>query len=1096
MAVPIKDAVKVNFSGDLDLKSDPKQIDASNFLALNNTVFTTGGLLAKRNGYASFSTTVNTPSPSLTYSVVPGTLAAARKVFSYNNELCLLDGFNFYSWDAGNTAWNYKGRITSVNLSTAFVVADSTPWTQADSSIDTTSGVKIFSYSTGGTVRYSIQDIVTGQFIVNAALFGTVGGYTNTRCVSISGKSWVFAVNISDGKLYYQAIVGQTVTGSPTALITNLFQSYTFFVTSASATTGATYTTGGNTYTVTSTIASGTVLKASGTAPPSSGSGTLTKASGTGDSTITFTGWFASPGSYDIDVDPHTGNIYIAYFNSSLGITVSALSTSMVVGNTVTKNSTSGSNGVSWFGDGTNIWVTYASGAAVGAFVVDNAIFNTIAAPTTIDSSGRATGVNNVTGVWSSTQSKAFFFYDPITLLNGSTQVQAAAINFNTATLSGATISPGTSVLFMGSLSLSSKAFAVSNIPHVMGYYGYGSIIGTQAAPTVIQPTNFLLNLYNVTPTMGGAANNDVIANIAGKVSPDEAQSTTVTAGILAGVHQNSSGAWELALLQNNNYGDSTNQFFPPTGVIDCQLDFSLSNQDVISLGNNAIAAGAAVTMYDSASIVEQNFHIYPNGINQSAGISNSGGNLGLASSNSLYSYIFTYEWIDNQGQIHRSFPSPATTPLASGQVYTFASGTTTGSVSLTVPNLRVTNKGGGQVSIVVYRTAANGSVYYRLFSVPNDPSTDTQSSIIDGTPDSTLIGNLQLYTTGGLGYYAPPATNALASYKNRAMGLASEDPYQVGYSNQVLQNFPVQFVPEFLQNIGTTGGAIITIANMDDKLIIFKNGKQSGPAIWYLTGQGPAPSGTNNDFQDPLPIAVDAGCVDRASVVLTPVGLMFKSNKGIYLIDRGLQATYIGAPVESYNQYSVLSAQLIPNSTQVRFMLSNGTLLMFDYFYKKWATWTPPAGVSDCIFQGQHTYVTSAGVVYQENPGIYVDGAAPVLMSFTTAWIQLAGLQGYQRAFFFYLLASYLSPHKLNLSLYTDFSTTPDTTPSITPDPANSLENWRVFFAKQRCQAFQIALSEVYTGTPGAGFTMSGLNLIVGAKSKFRTISAAESVG
>ena len=1025
--IPVKDSVKVNFAGGLNQKSDPRQVDASQFLALNNMVFTTEGLLQKRNGFAGgFTTTVSTPSPALTYSAVPGTLTSARKVFSYNNELLLNDPWNLYSWDANALVWNYKGRSTMVDLTTTPIInhtfSTGVTFNSCDSSVDTQTGIKVFVASNGTNAYYSIQDTVTGQLIVNQAL---LGAYTSVRCVSIPGKSWILGVNGSNGHIDYQAIVGQTVTGSPTALITNLNATNQF---------------------------------------------------------------------YDVDTDPNTGNMYIAWFTTGPAISIAALSTSFVLGTPITK-SESATHGLSWFGDGSNIWVVYSNGTSTKAFIVNNAVTTTTLAPTTVSASGAT--ANNVTGVWSYTQSKAFIFYDNVTLAGGAPSgapAATAAIFYNTLTVGG---TAGTTTTFIRGLTLNSKAFVINSIPHVLGNYTIDQV----------QATNFLLNLYNVTPTMGSSSNNDVTANIAGKISADEGPPLPQPGGVnggsgsLPGVHQSSSGVWEMASLQNNNFGTSAIFFVTPVAVMDVKFNFNLTNPDVQVLGNNAIIAGAQVSMYDGAIQVEQNFHIYPRKIDQSGGENTSGGSMGLASSNSLYSYIFVYEWIDNQGQVHRSFPSQVMTPLAGGQTYTFASGTTTGVVTLTIPTLQVTNKPGTQVVINVYRTVANGSVYFLVSptfgTVINDPQANTITSYTDGASDASIIGNIQLYTTGALGYYAPPATSALTNFKNRAIQVGSEDPYQVGYSNAVLQNFPVQFVPEFLQNIGSVGGPLITVSQMDDKLILFKSGKQPGPAIYYMQGQGPAASGANNDFQDPLPIAVDAGCVDRPSVVLTPVGLMFKSDKGVYLISRGLEAVYIGAPVESYNQYSVLSAQLIPNATQVRFWLSNGTLLMYDYFFKKWATWTPPAGISDCIFQGQHTYVSATGQVYQETPGIYVDGTStPILMSFTTAWIKLAGLVGYQRAYFFFLLAQYFSSHQLSISLYTDFSTTPDTTVSITPNSQDQLENWRVFFAKQRCQSFQIQLTEVYTGVLGQGFNMSGLNLIVGAKNKFRSISAAQSVG
>jgi hypothetical protein len=66
---------------------------------------------------------------------------------------------------------------------------------------------------------------------------------------------------------------------------------YVFFVASANASSGATYTdSNSNTFTVLATISSGTLLYASGADAPATGGGpgTLSKASGTGDSTITY----------------------------------------------------------------------------------------------------------------------------------------------------------------------------------------------------------------------------------------------------------------------------------------------------------------------------------------------------------------------------------------------------------------------------------------------------------------------------------------------------------------------------------------------------------------------------------------------------------------------------------------------------------------------------------------------------------------------------------------------------------------------------------------------------------------------------------------
>lgn len=68
---------------------------------------------------------------------------------------------------------------------------------------------------------------------------------------------------------------------------------YTFTVTSANATIGATYTNNGQTFTVVATISGGVTLICKSIGAPA-GSGTLTKVTGTGDATITFSAVTAS----------------------------------------------------------------------------------------------------------------------------------------------------------------------------------------------------------------------------------------------------------------------------------------------------------------------------------------------------------------------------------------------------------------------------------------------------------------------------------------------------------------------------------------------------------------------------------------------------------------------------------------------------------------------------------------------------------------------------------------------------------------------------------------------------------------------------------
>lgn len=114
----------------------------------------------------------------------------------------------------------------------------------------------------------------------------------------------------------------------------------------------------------------------------------------------------------------------------------------------------------------------------------------------------------------------------------------------------------------------------------------------------------------------------------------------------------------------------------------------------------------------------------------------------------------------------------------------------------------------------------------------------------------------------------------------------------------------------------------------MDEKLILFEDNR-----IFSLTGQGPTPTGDQNDFSEPSLVTSDAGCIDPRSIVLIPIGILFQSNKGIYLLSRSLETKYIGAPVEAFNNQTITSAKLLQDQNQVRLLSSDGTTLVYDYF-------------------------------------------------------------------------------------------------------------------------------------------------------------------
>lgn len=1061
-----KQNVPINFSKGIDTKVDPFQLPIGNFAELKNSIFDKLGMMKKRNGYASMTTSIYNPL-TLSSKYFGTNVAAGKFISEFNDEILIGDGKDLFSYSNSQTAWAYKGRLTTLEPTISPVVVTGGDQALSDGTINVASGFSLYAWEIDSGCNYSVIDSTTKQVLINNGVVSATG--SRPQCFYFNSKSYVSYVEGQNLKIAE--------------------------VTSA----------------------------------------------GIQAATTVFTDLDATLPNYDIQ--PNGSGLYVAYNRSGGTVRVSLLNTSLAVSASINPADTATNGiGISFDGSG-NAWVFFATTSAVKYFIVDSTVVTTVLAITTIDSGATAASCLNVTATI--TSSTATVFYDqpnnptpgaligftggftvpavnsnvnvnpaqtfdqsrvgeiiyigtagyyqiisiagtvctaknlgysgnaaPATVIGAGQRIhyvadyQDSVINFNTATLAG---SVGTVGTFIKSMAISSKAFLFDGIPHVLALHS-----------SPIQPTYFLCNLYNYE-----SATQTVKANIAGKFLQSQS-GKRVSKTVLPHVNTVSSGIYSISVQKRDFIYNSViggEQFVDNSsivtlsqdGVSNLTIDFTVSNPQSEVLGKNIHFGSGTIVMYDGASVCEHGFNLFP----ETFYIDETGAS-GSLGSNKLYGYKIVYEWTDNFGQIHQSAPSPSLSWLTSGT-----------STYLTIPTLRATNK--KNVNIVIYRTLENGSTYFRV----NNPTAPLDNDItvnnvnfLDTASDDSIQVNEQLYTTGEIENICAPSSVVMSVFKNRIFLIPSENKISLNYSKQVIEGSPVEFSDFFSLNTGTYGGDITAIAVMDDKLIIFKE-----KSIYYINGTGPAASGANNDFSEPLNIPSDVGCTDPNSLVLSPNGLMFKSRKGIYLLGRGLDIQYIGNEADEYNSQEVLDAKMFPSVNQIRFLLSGTTSLMYNYFVDQWGTIESISGVSDLIYNDLHYYIDSSGVVHYETPSVYADGATPVVMSFKTGWINLAGLQGFERAYCIYLLAKYLSDHTLTVSLAVDYNPTIVQTMTITPDSSDSIEQWRVFLTQQKCESFQLTVQENAT-TAGAGFTMSGFNLTVGIKDGKPRISAARSTG
>lgn len=633
---------------------------------------------------------------------------------------------------------------------------------------------------------------------------------------------------------------------------------------------------------------------------------------------------------------------------------------------------------------------------------------------------------------------------------------------------------------------LASRAIMYGGVPYVVAHYG---LFNADGVATSEQPTDFLINqtgavaakilpgrayyrsgsvptLYNVTLTLRG------LSNLIPTTSSDILEFATVFIFSGAILSQDSSG--DVSQLSESGLGG--------IGLSKIEFDTTTTSS---SMANNLALSGGYISTYDGSTVVEQGFHLFPEQITMSAGATTPPGSGTIPTGN--YSATCVFSWIDEKGQIQRSAPAIPTPPIAItlGQQF-----------GISVPPLTFTSKTTANTPVMIefYITDTNGTVYYAL----NSSSGETGNINVPNATASTFsfiyytqITDRVLYTTGGVvENIAPPSTKLMTSYKNRLITVPSEEPLTWWYSKQVVPGQPVEFSDLFVNNIDQRGGNVTALGAMDDKIVFFKES-----SIFYVAGDGPADTGANNTFTEAQLVTSDTGCTENKSVVTTPMGLMYKSAKGIYLLRRDLGVEFIGSDVVDYNSSVITSAQLLAKTNRVVFTLDSGVFLVFDYYVKQWSVYTPLNAVDSCIYKEDLAFIKSDGSVHLQTTG-YTDDDVHVRLKLVTSWLSFAQLQGFQRIYKFLILGEYESPHTLNVSLAYEFDDDNVQTIDIPVTSEVVPYQFRVFPQIQKCETMRITIQDTQSATLGEGYAISALMLEVGAKQGTYKLSASRSYG
>jgi hypothetical protein len=414
------------------------------------------------------------------------------------------------------------------------------------------------------------------------------------------------------------------------------------------------------------------------------------------------------------------------------------------------------------------------------------------------------------------------------------------------------------------------------------------------------------------------------------------------------------------------------------------------------------------------------------------------------------------------------------------------------------------------QISVKRYRSTIGGSTLFKLTLEPGfnmligavcqsaDVLPDVRAdNSVDGAGSVVLATRPEAYTNGGvLGDIQPPYFSCFVAAMGRLWG-SQPSGREVWFSKRFDDDFTV--APGFVTAFRLQFDFVISgLGTLDNRLVIFGES-----AIAVVEGNGPTITSGNNDYA-PQRLQTDVGCIDANSIVTTPDGIMFRSRRGIMLLDRGLSLTRIGRPIQDIaDAYPIhMSSALVSKDSEVRFSMVNrdytaGIVAVYDYEEKEWSTFTYPFMIKQIVAIGSDVYMLDKdGYVYVESDTTGLDNNVWSSQVLDTAWISANGPIAFQSVRRFALMGECFSNHHLKVEIFHDYETDPartiDVDASQVLTSVRSLNDLQLHVGKRaKCNAvrFRITVDPPDAGEMGnaKGVSFSALAVEVGIKRGLR---------
>lgn len=794
------------------------------------------------------------------------------------------------------------------------------------------------------------------------------------------------------------------------------------------------------------------------------------------------------------DVAKHpTSDLAVFAIRQTAGLTydVGTVSSTAVVSITNKARQCDGPIAVALAPDGASIQVVRANGLLIEGDLLNSSTFADVH---TAQAIGVAAGlVNQIAAAYQSVltsgQYRCYVFYSS----KESTGGTGAATQFETRTNWVAPNNTlGTDSAFVKRVGVASRAFGHDGRVYLWTVFGsVSAFTGSSAAGwrAALQNTYFLYRDDGF---------------LVAKAATSRAGGFCPSQGRLPGVQSTTSGVYAWAGTERRviDVGEKQSDYGARAPREIAVTFDSNEARRCARLGNTLYIASGEALAYDGVRLAEVGFHVYPTWF---VATSVATGNL----TDGTYTYKLTWRWENAQGELDRSTTATSvqSTVTAGPKGVQFA----------TIHPLAVTHKTDVAPAVEVWRTAVNpvdDAPFYLVTSkdpaatsnpnryLPNAPTSYTLATLNDEFADATATtkeSNPENY--GVLENLAPPPATIIAANADRLFlaGVAG-DPHRVWYSKLREDGQVAAFNDALTVAVPPGNGVITALAFLNDTLIVFKE-----TAIYALSGDGFNNLGQGLNYGPARVLSVDVGAIDHDSVALCDKGLIFKSRKGWYILNRGWTVDYIGAGVADYDGEAVYAVSVIEAQHQIR-CITSGRVLVFDTLVNQWAEWSL-VGVHATTWGGDYCYLTATGAQYEYDDSAGFLGSSDLGgYDVETGWIKPADLQGYLRVRAINILGirggGALS-HRLRIRIARDYVNTyiDDRYWTITATSSGDPVQVRIQPPIQQVQAIKVRITvapPMSGGVPvahqGAQMTLTGLGLEVGIKrGLYRRMPAAQ---